>query len=262
MTLSPTVVHSASVLLAAEEGEPNPLLPHMSELIVGSIAFLLLFLFLRAKVFPVFERTFAERRNAIEGGMERAKRAEAEAKEALEQYRAQLAEARHEAARLREDAREQGAAILAEMREQAQAESRRITDAAHQQIEADRQQAVNQLRVQVGALATDLASRIVGESLEDDARQRRVIDRFLDELEDSAGDGKLPEGAQRQGAHAADGGAGEQSSEGTRTGAIGVMRAAAAAVADAVTAVKEPKQRESEGRATSPGIDEPTERPE
>ena len=167
----------------AAEGEPSPLLPHMSELIVGIIAFGLLYLFLRAKVFPIFEKTFAARRDAIEGGMERAKTAEEEAKETLAQYREQLADARHEAARLREQAREQGTAIIAEMREQAQSEARRLTEQAHQQIEADRVQAVTSLRAQVGTLATDLAGRIVGESLEDDARQRRVVDRFLDELE-------------------------------------------------------------------------------
>lgn len=178
-------MHTLALLLAAEE-EPNPLLPHMSELIVGAVAFALLFLFLKTKVFPVFEKTFAERRDAIEGGMERAKQAEEEAKETLAQYREQLADARHEAARLREDAREQGAAIIAEMREQAQAEARRLTEQAHQQIEADRVQALTSLRTQVGTLATELAGRIVGESLEDDARQRRVVDRFLDELETRA----------------------------------------------------------------------------
>jgi F-type H+-transporting ATPase subunit b len=176
------MTYEIAVLLASE-GEPNPLLPHLSELIVGTIAFVLLFLFLRAKVFPVFERTFAERRDAIEGGMERAQAAEEEAKETLAQYREQLADARHEAARLREDAREQGAAIIAEMREQAQAEGRRLTEQAHHQIEADRVQALNQLRTQVGSLATDLAGRIVGETLEDDDRARRVVDRFLDDLE-------------------------------------------------------------------------------
>ena len=182
MTLSTHLLQSVSAVLAAEE-EPNPLLPHTSELIVGAIAFALLYFFLRRMVFPVFEKTFAERRNAIEGGMERAKEAEEEAKETLAQYREQLADARHEAARLREQAREQGTAIIAEMREQAQAEARRLTDAAHQQIEADKSQAINQLRQQVGTLATDLAGRIVGESLEDDARERRVVDRFLAELE-------------------------------------------------------------------------------
>ena len=179
--------------LAAESG-PSPLVPHLSELIVGLVAFALLFLFLRAKVFPMFEKVYAERHDAIEGGMARAKEAEEEAKATLAQYREQLADARHEAARLREDAREQGAAIIAEMREQAQSEARRLTESAHQQIEADKQQAINQLRTTVGTLATDLASRIVGESLEDEARQSRVVERFLDSLEaDVDGDGPGPE---------------------------------------------------------------------
>jgi F-type H+-transporting ATPase subunit b len=182
------MTYAIATILAAED-EPNPLLPHLSELIVGAVAFALLLFFLQRMVFPVFEKTFAERRDAIEGGMERAKEAEEEAKETLAQYREQLADARHEAARLREDAREQGAQIIAEMREQAQSEARRLTEQAHQQIEADRVQAVNSLRTQVGTLATDLAGRIVGESLEDDARQRRVVDRFLDELEARADEG-------------------------------------------------------------------------
>jgi F-type H+-transporting ATPase subunit b len=73
------------------------------------------------------------------------------------------------------------------MRERAEAEGRRITEAAQSQIEADRQQALTSLRTEVGALATELASRIVGESLEDHARQSRMVDRFLDELEATAG---------------------------------------------------------------------------
>lgn len=181
-------MYNLTVLLAAEE-EPNPLLPHLSELIVGSAAFALLLFVLAKKVYPVFEKAYADRRDAIEGGMERAKTAEEEAKETLAQYREQLADARHEAARLRESAREQGAQIIVEMREQAQSEAKRLTDQAHQQIEADKSQALNQLRTEVGTLATTLAGRIVGESLEDDARQRRVVDRFLAELESRADSG-------------------------------------------------------------------------
>ncbi|MDQ1627294.1 MAG: F-type H+-transporting ATPase subunit b [Actinomycetota bacterium] len=178
-------MQTLATVLAAE-GAPNPLLPHVSEIIVGAVAFTLLLLFLKSKVFPVFERVYAERHDAIEGGMERAKRLEEEAKQTLEQYREQLAEARHEAARLREEAREQGAVIIAEMREQAQAEARRLTAAAHQQIEADKAAALAQLRIHVGTLATELASRIVGEVLQDDERQRAVVDRFLDGLEAEA----------------------------------------------------------------------------
>ena len=178
-------MHAVITLIAQETTaeEPNPIIPHLAEIIVGLIAFGILYYFLKKYVIPMFERTFAERTAAIEGGLERAERAQAEAQRALELYRAQLAEARHEAAKLREQAREQGAAIIAEMREQAQTEARRITEAAHAQIEADRAVALATLRTEVGDLAVTLASRVVGESLEDEARQRRVVERFLAELE-------------------------------------------------------------------------------
>jgi F-type H+-transporting ATPase subunit b len=136
-------------------------------------------------VVPQFEKMYAERTAAIEGAMEEAERARLEASAALGEYQEQLASARAEAGKIREEARAEGAQIIAEMREQAQAEANRITAAASQQIAAERQQAIVQLRTDVGALATDLASRIVGESLADSARQSRVVDRFLDELEAS-----------------------------------------------------------------------------
>ncbi len=72
------------------------------------------------------------------------------------------------------------------MREEAQAEARRLVEAAHAQIDADRQQALQSLKTEVGGLAVDLASRVVGESLTDEARQRRVVERFLEELDQQA----------------------------------------------------------------------------
>ena len=161
-----------------------PIIPHPAELLVGFIAFLILLWIVAKKVVPRFEEVYRQRAEAIEGGVRRAEAAQAEAQAALEEYRAQLADARREAAHIREQAREQGAAIVAEMREQAQAEARRITEAAHAQIETDRQQALVQLRQEVGRLSVELASRIVGESLEDEARQRRTVDRFLASLEE------------------------------------------------------------------------------
>jgi F-type H+-transporting ATPase subunit b len=176
-----------AVVLAVEEGEePNPLVPHLSELIVGLVAFTLLFLFLRAKVFPVFERVFAERTAAIEGGIAKAEQAQAEAAEALAQYRAQLAEAREEAGRIRTEAQAERAQIVEEARVEARSDAQRITEAAQAQIASERQQALTDLRREVGTLSVELASRIVGESLEDEARQRRTIDRFLDSLETAA----------------------------------------------------------------------------
>ena len=173
-----------TVILAAE-GKINPLVPHTAELIVGAIAFTLLFLVLRSRVVPMFEKAFAARTEAIQGGMERAEKAQLEAQRALVQYNDQLSKAREEAQSLREEARVQGSAIIEDLRAKAQEEAARITAAAHASIEAERQQAVTSLRNEVGTLAVELASKIVGEALEDQARQSRIVDRFLDDLEKS-----------------------------------------------------------------------------
>ena len=169
---------------AAGEGA-NPLIPHTAELIVGFIAFSLLFLVLRSKVVPLFEKAFAERTEAIQGGMEKAERAQVEAERALAQYIAQLNEARGEAQKIREDARVQGAAIIEDLRSKAAEEAARITAAATAAIQSERQQAMTALRNEVGALATELAGKIVGEALDDQVRQSRIVDRFITDLEKS-----------------------------------------------------------------------------
>lgn len=170
--------------LAAEEA-PSPVIPHPVEIIVGLIAFSLLFYVLKTKVVPKFEKTYEERTNAIEGGLARAEKAQVEAERVLRTYTMQLAEAQSEAQKIREESRVQGAAIIENLREKAKEEAARITAAAQQSIEAERQQAITSLRNEVGALATELASKIVGEALDDQVRQSRIVDRFVADLEKS-----------------------------------------------------------------------------
>ena len=180
-----------SVILSATEGGEDegfwatayPIIPHPAEMIFGFVAFGILYWAVAKHVVPRLEKVFAERADAIEGGIARAEQAQAEAAAALERYRARLAGAEDEASRIREEARAEGARILADMREQARVEAERIVAAAQTQVQAERQQAMIQLRGEAGRIAVDLASRIVGEALEDEVRQRRVVDRFLAELE-------------------------------------------------------------------------------
>ena len=142
-------------ILAAES--TNPLLPPVGEIIVGTITFAILALVMIKFVVPRFEQVFQARREAIEGGIERAEAMQAEAKAALERYQAQLADARSEA-----------------------------------QLATARQQVVNELRGQIGTLAVQLAGQVVGESLAEDARRSGTVDRFLAELDGMAtsGDGR------------------------------------------------------------------------
>jgi F-type H+-transporting ATPase subunit b len=173
----------AAALVTAGEADQLPVLPHWGELIFGLIAIAILYVIVQKKVVPNLEKAYADRTAAIEGGMHKAEEAQQEAQAALEQYKAQLAEARAEASSIRQEAQERGAEIIAELRAQAQIEANRMTEAAHKQIEAERQQAVVSLRSEVGRLSTELASRIVGESLHDEARQSGIVERFLEELE-------------------------------------------------------------------------------
>ena len=131
----------------------NPLVPNWTEVIVGAIAFFIVFFALWKVLLPRIMKVLDERTEQIEGGLERAKELQADAQRLIQQYQAQLAEARHEAARA--------------------------------QIDVDRQQAFASLRTEIGILSVQLASKIVGESLDDEARQSRVVERFLAELDAS-----------------------------------------------------------------------------
>jgi F-type H+-transporting ATPase subunit b len=172
-----------TMLIWAAEEEHNPLLPPLGEIIIGLIAFAVVLFVMFKFVAPQFEKAFVARRDAIEGGIERAEAMQAEAKAALEQYRAQLAEARTEAAQIRDAARAEGQQIIEELRAQAQQESARILARGEEQLASSRQQVVNELRGQIGTLAVELAGRVVGESLADDARRSGTVDRFLDDLD-------------------------------------------------------------------------------
>lgn len=162
----------------------GPLLPeHPEELIAGIVLALIIWWVIAKKVVPVFEKTYADRADQIAGGIEKAEAAQAEAAAALAEYRQQLASAREEAAKIREDAKAQAAQAAAEIRQAAQEESARLIEHARTQIEAERAHAVQQLRGEIGGLATQLAGKIVGESLDDDERAQRSVERFLAELE-------------------------------------------------------------------------------
>jgi F-type H+-transporting ATPase subunit b len=172
--------------LAAEETTHNPIVPLWQELVVGTIAFAIVSYVLMKFVFPRMEQTFRARVDAIEGGIKRAEAAQAEANQLLEQYRAQLAEARTEAARIRDEARADAEDIRQDVLAKAREESDRIIAAGREQLAAQRESIVRDLRAEVGSLAVDLAGRIVGESLADEARSRGTVDRFIAEL-DQAG---------------------------------------------------------------------------
>jgi len=181
-----------SIVIAAAEGEAaaNPLLPEPYDIIWSAVCFVVILFFFWRLVLPRMKKMLDERGAAIEGNIEKADVAQREAEAALEQYTAQLAEARSEAAKIREQARVDAQRIGSEIQAQAQADAERTKANAQVAIEAERQSALVSLRSEVGSLAIDLASGVVGESLSDDQKATALVDRFLADLEASDTAGK------------------------------------------------------------------------
>ena len=167
----------------AAEGTTNPIGLPWGEVVIAAIGFALLLIVLGKFVWPQFEKAFAARTKAIEGGIAKAEEAQNEARAALDRYNQQLAGAREEAAKIREDARAQAQAIRDDMLAQAHAEAERIAAAGRAQLDAQRAQIVAELRADLGRVSVELAGKVVGESLEDEARQNHTVERFLAELD-------------------------------------------------------------------------------
>ncbi len=161
----------------------NPVVPDATELILGIIAFAIVFFFLYAKALPGIRKLLEERTEAIEGGLLKAEAAQAEAERIKADFTARLAESRHEAAEVRAKAQAEGAALVDKAREEANRQRESIVAAGHAQLAADRNSAVSVLKADLGKLAVELADKIVGERATDAALQERIIDRFLDELD-------------------------------------------------------------------------------
>lgn len=175
-------MNPASLFVAESQ---NPLLPATYDIVWSAVAFIIILVAFWKVFLPKVQVMLDARAEAIEGNIAKADEAQAKAEAALQEYTAQLASARQEAGEIRDAARADGAKIVSKAKEDATAEQARITQTAQAQIEAERQSAVVSLRKDVGSLAIDLASSVVGESLNDDQKASALVDRFLAELEAS-----------------------------------------------------------------------------
>ncbi|MEY3407128.1 MAG: hypothetical protein RL038_189 [Actinomycetota bacterium] len=176
-------------LIAAGGDAPSGagiLFPAIYDLIWGGVSFLILITLFTKYVLPRFNKVLAERQEKIEGGFKRAEAAQAKANETLESLTTQLSAARDEAANIRAAAAEEKRKELDKVRAEAEELRSQSEARSRETIQAEKAQAESDLQRGVGALALDLASKVVGESLQDDARARAVVDAFIADLERQA----------------------------------------------------------------------------
>jgi F-type H+-transporting ATPase subunit b len=179
-----------SILAQAEEhgeevSEAKDLYPAVGELIIGLLAFAVLFFFTWKWVLPKFKEVLEQRREQIQGEMEKAEATRKEADKLQEDYRTQLAGARDEANRIIEEARATADQLRRDLQAKAEEESQAIVGRAQEEIRAERDRVFQELRAQVGSIAVEIAGRVVGQSLDEKTHQR-LIDEFIDEVASGA----------------------------------------------------------------------------
>jgi F-type H+-transporting ATPase subunit b len=175
-------------LLAAGASDKENLYPHASELVVGFVAFAIIFFFMSKWVMPRINALLEERRQKIQGELERAEQTRGEADHILEEYRQQLAGAREESNRIIEEARKTAEQLRKDLMSKADEEAQGVVARAQDEIRAERDRVFQELRSQIGEIAVELAARIVGQSLDESAHQR-LIDEYIDQV---AGSGSGP----------------------------------------------------------------------
>jgi F-type H+-transporting ATPase subunit b len=172
----------ATVLLAAQEvSDKKDIYPKLSELIVGAIAFAILFVFMAKWVVPRINQTLEARRDKIQGDLEKAEQARREAEKELSDYRQQLAGAREESNRIIEEARQTAESMRKDLTAKAEQESQQIVARAQEEIRAERDRVFQELKAQVGELSLALVGRVIGDSM-DESRQRKLVDRYIEDL--------------------------------------------------------------------------------
>jgi F-type H+-transporting ATPase subunit b len=181
------VIATKLAVIAQENvSDKEDLYPHAVELIVGAVAFAVLFFFMWKWVLPRVNTLLEERRRQIQGQLESAEQTRQEAERLLADYRSQLANARDSANQIIEEARTTADQLRRDLQAKAEEEARNTVVRAQEEIRAERDRVFQELRAQVGDIAVELAGRVVGASLDKSAHER-LIDEYIDQV--GAGDG-------------------------------------------------------------------------
>ena len=161
-----------------EERDVNPVLPVSHELFWGAVAFFRLLIVMWAVCLPPIKKAMRQRDEKVQADLEAAEKALVEAEQVRRDYEATLAEARVEANRIVEEARQAADARRAEILGVVEAELTTSRQAAMADIEAQRSAALSELTGEVAGIATTAASKVVQREL-DATAVRPIVDNFV-----------------------------------------------------------------------------------
>lgn len=161
--------------------DPKHLYPHAEELIVGALAFAILFFFVWKWVLPRLGKILEERRQKIQGSLEEAEKAKRDADNMLTEYQEKLRDAGTEAGKIIEEARKTAEQMRKDLLAKAEDESRQVVAKAQEEVRAERDRAIQSLRRELAEASVELAGRVVGKTL-DKEEHVRLVEQYIDEV--------------------------------------------------------------------------------
>ncbi|HEU5186406.1 MAG TPA: F0F1 ATP synthase subunit B [Gemmatimonadaceae bacterium] len=182
LALTFAALPAAAQEAAHEEPKRGLLDPHAGLMFWTLLIFVALWLLLRKFAFPAIFAAVEAREKALEDAIAGAKRDREEAAKLLEEHRRQIDAARADAQRLIADGAKAGEKIRAEMVEAARLQQQEILDRARQEIGAERDRAIAELRREAVELAIRGASKVIEQNLDDEAN-RKIVEDFLTDLQ-------------------------------------------------------------------------------
>lgn len=168
----------STIVLLAAEGPNNPILPAWNEVIWGTLAFAVLVVVMTKKGYPAVKSAMDARTEHIRDAIDEADRTRTQAQTVLADYQRQVADAKGEAARIIEEARQTADTLKRDLTARAEAEAAELRQRNAEQIAAERQRVLAELQGQVATLAIELAEKVVGGSL-DQQRSLQLIEDYI-----------------------------------------------------------------------------------
>ncbi|MBO5457223.1 MAG: F0F1 ATP synthase subunit B [Muribaculaceae bacterium] len=147
------------------------------------VSFAILFFILWKWGWPAIMKGVSDRADLIDKGVEYAQNAKEQLDHAREEADKQIAEARRQQADMLREADRMKTQIIEEARTAAQAEAKKVMDAAKVSIEQERKEAQQQFRNEVSSFALDIAQKVVRNEMKDEKAQEKLVSSLLDEIE-------------------------------------------------------------------------------
>jgi F-type H+-transporting ATPase subunit b len=163
------------------QAAPNQLMPEINEVIWGTVGFVVVLFFISKFGFPAIKKGMDARTERIRSDLAAAEAQRSEADQLLADYRAQLADAKNESARIIEEARQAADGLKREQEARLQAELAEMRERATADIDAAKTQAIADLRGEVAQLAVGAAEVVVGKNL-DQATQVQLIEDYINQV--------------------------------------------------------------------------------